>query len=80
MAIEDGGTAVNKIPAPRLGRSDREEIGRALVALYDDVVKQGVPAPAARLIDDLAARIEERAAPDAATTDPQLPPQPASGR
>jgi hypothetical protein len=47
----DGGTA-----APKLGPHDRKEIGRALEAMYDEVVRQGVPARVADLLDGLDAR------------------------
>jgi len=40
----------------KLGRHGRREIGRALEAMYEDVVKQGVPAQILELIEGLDAR------------------------
>ena len=41
---------------PKLGRHGRREIGRALEALYEDVVKQGVPPHILQLLEGLDAR------------------------
>jgi hypothetical protein len=41
---------------PRLGRHGRREIGRALEALYEDVVKQGIPPRILQLLESLDAR------------------------
>jgi hypothetical protein len=43
------------IPAPKLGREGRREIGRALGAMYDDVLRQGVPPRIVELLDGLDA-------------------------
>jgi hypothetical protein len=45
------------VPRPKLGRRGRREIGRALEAMYEGVVKQGIPAPILELIDGLDARV-----------------------
>jgi hypothetical protein len=58
MSTVHEGIAGSRTPAPKLGRSDREEIGRALASLYDDVVRQGVPTRVAHLLDGLAARVD----------------------
>jgi hypothetical protein len=42
---------------PKLGRHGRHEIGRALEAMYEDVVKQGVPSRILELLEGLDARI-----------------------
>ena len=42
--------------APKLGREGRREIGRALGAMYDDVLRQGVPPRIVELLDGLDAR------------------------
>jgi Anti-sigma factor NepR len=41
---------------PKLGRHGRREIGRALEAMYDDVIKQGVPPRILQLLEGLDAR------------------------
>lgn len=51
---------------PRVGRQGRREIGRALEALYEDVVREGVPAHIRDLLDDLDARTGSRPDPDRA--------------
>jgi Anti-sigma factor NepR len=38
---------------PKLGRHGRREIGRALEAMYEDVVKQGVPPRILQLLEGL---------------------------
>jgi len=47
------GSAVSR---PKLGRHGRREIGRALEAMYEDVVKQGVPPRILQLLARLDAR------------------------
>jgi len=46
--------------APKLGRDGRREIGRALGAMYDDVLRQGVPPYIVELLDGLEARVAGR--------------------
>jgi hypothetical protein len=46
--------------APKLGRDGRREIGRALGAMYDDVIRQGVPSSIVELLDSLDARVSRR--------------------
>src|SRR5262249_18548545 len=46
---------------PKVERQGRREIGRALEAFYDDVVRQGVPPRILALLDDLNARTSGRA-------------------
>jgi anti-sigma factor NepR-like protein len=41
---------------PKLGRRGRREIGRALEAMYDDVIKEGVPPRFLQLLEGLGAR------------------------
>ena len=41
---------------PKLGRHGRREIGRALEAMYEDVVEQGVPPRILQLLEGLDAR------------------------
>jgi hypothetical protein len=41
---------------PKLGTHGRREIGRALEAMYEDVVKQGVPPRILQLLEGLEAR------------------------
>jgi hypothetical protein len=48
---------------PKLGRDGRREIGRALGAMYDDVVREGVPPHIVALLDGL-----DRHAPDGLDT------------
>jgi hypothetical protein len=49
----------------KLGRHGRREIGRALEAMYEDVVKQGVPPHILQLLEGLDARSSSR--PDSPT-------------
>jgi hypothetical protein len=58
MVLEAPGAPERKIPAPKLGREGRREIGRALGAMYDDVLRQGVPSRIVELLDGLDARAE----------------------
>ena len=44
------------VSRPKLGMHGRREIGRALEAMYEDVVKQGVPARILQLLARLDAR------------------------
>ena len=44
------------VSRPKLGRHGRREIGRALEAMYEDVVKQGVPPRILQLLEGLDAR------------------------
>ena len=46
----------NDSSRPKLGRHGRREIGRALEAMYEDVVKQGVPPRILQLLEGLDAR------------------------
>jgi hypothetical protein len=48
------------VDRPKLGRRGRREIGRALEAFYEDVVRQGVPARLVELLDGLDARVGSR--------------------
>jgi hypothetical protein len=41
---------------PKLGQHGRREIGRALEAMYEDVVKQGVPLRILELLEGLDVR------------------------
>jgi hypothetical protein len=41
---------------PKLGQHGRREIGRALEAMYEDVVKQGVPPRILELLEGLDVR------------------------
>jgi Anti-sigma factor NepR len=43
---------------PKLGRRGRREIGRALEAIYEDVIKQGVPPRIVELLEGLDARAD----------------------
>ena len=43
---------------PKLGRHGRREIGRALEAMYEDVVKQGVPPHILQLLEGLDTRTD----------------------
>jgi Anti-sigma factor NepR len=49
-------TQENTASRPKLGRQGRREIGRALESMYEDVVKQGVPARIMELLESLDAR------------------------
>ena len=44
------------VSRPKLGKHGRREIGRALEAMYEDVVQQGVPPRILRLLEGLDAR------------------------
>ena len=46
----------NEVGRPKLGRHGRREIGRALEAMYEDVVKEGVPPRILQLLDGLDLR------------------------
>jgi hypothetical protein len=59
-----GATQENGASRPKLGRHGRREIGRALEAMYEDVVKQGVPSSIMELLESLDAR---------AGSNPELP-------
>jgi hypothetical protein len=48
--------AESKVSRAKLGRHGRREIGRALVAHYEDVVGQGIPPRILKLLDGLDAR------------------------
>jgi hypothetical protein len=56
LRVSDAHGEPGRTPAPRLGREGRREIGRALGAMYDDVLKQGVPARIVELLDGLDGR------------------------
>jgi len=51
-----GATQESSASRPKLGRHGRREIGRALEAMYEDVVKQGVPPRIVELLESLDAR------------------------
>ena len=51
-----GAAQENSTSRPRLGRHGRREIGRALEAMYEDVVSQGVPPRIVKLLESLDAR------------------------
>lgn len=51
-----GATQENSASRPKLGRQGRREIGRALEAMYEDVVQQGVPPRIVKLLESLDAR------------------------
>jgi hypothetical protein len=46
----------SEVGRPKLGRHGRREIGRALKAMYEDVVKEGVPPRILQLLDGLDLR------------------------
>jgi anti-sigma factor NepR-like protein len=46
------------VSRPKLGKQGRREIGRALEAMYEDVVKQGVPPRILKLLESLDVRAE----------------------
>jgi Anti-sigma factor NepR len=46
----------NDVSRPKLGRHGRREIGRALEAMYEDVVNQGVPPRIRKLLESLDTR------------------------
>lgn len=48
-----GATQETTASRPKLGRHGRREIGRALEAMYEDVVKQGVPPRIVKLLESL---------------------------
>lgn len=60
-----GATQENSASRPKLGRHGRREIGRALEAMYDDVVKEGVPPRIVKLLESLDARGGDRESPRA---------------
>jgi hypothetical protein len=60
MVSEAQRAAVGRMQAPKLGRDGRREIGRALGAMYDDVLRQGVPPYIVELLDRLEARVAGR--------------------
>ena len=51
-----GAAQGNDVSRPKPGRHGRREIGRALEAMYEDVVNQGVPPRIRELLDGLDAR------------------------
>jgi hypothetical protein len=55
VVLEMPGASERTIPAPKLGREGRREIGRALGAMYEDVLRQGVPPRIVELLDGLDA-------------------------
>ncbi|MBV8754252.1 MAG: hypothetical protein JO328_15425 [Hyphomicrobiales bacterium] len=55
--LQASGTAQeSSVSRPKLGRRGRREIGRALEAMYEDVIKQGVPPRISELLEGLDAR------------------------
>jgi Anti-sigma factor NepR len=46
----------NSVSRAKLGRQGRREIGRALEAMYEDVVSQGIPPRIRQLLESLDAR------------------------
>jgi hypothetical protein len=56
MAQNAHGRPQSRSPAPKLGRDGRREIGRALGAMYDDVVREGIPPHIVALLDGLDRR------------------------
>jgi hypothetical protein len=50
-----------RVSRPKLGRRGRREIGRALEAMYEDVIKQGVPPGILKLLESLDARAGDAA-------------------
>jgi protein involved in polysaccharide export with SLBB domain len=61
MGLQASDKAGGSSPSrPKVERQGRREIGRALEAFYDDVVRQGVPAPILELLADLDARTGSR--------------------
>jgi Anti-sigma factor NepR len=57
-----GAAQGNSVSRPKLGRHGRREIGRALEAMYEDVVSQGVPPRIRELLEGLDA--SARSSPD----------------
>jgi Anti-sigma factor NepR len=53
MASDAHGGPGSRGLEPKLGRDGRREIGRALGAMYDDVVRQGVPPHIVEILDGL---------------------------
>jgi hypothetical protein len=51
--LEARGPPGSRTFTPKLGRDGQREIGRALGALYDDVVRQGVPPHIVEILDGL---------------------------
>jgi hypothetical protein len=43
----------SSVARPKLARRGRQEIGRALEAMYEDVIKEGVPPRILRLLEGL---------------------------
>ena len=66
MVSEAQRAAGTRMQAPKLGRDGRREIGRALGAMYDDVLRQGVPPYIVELLDGLEARVAGRFDPSGA--------------
>ena len=66
MAQNAHGRPRSRSPAPKLGRDGRREIGRALGAMYDDVVREGIPPHIVALLDGLDRRAEGRLDPSPA--------------
>ena len=66
MVSEAQRAAGRGMQAPKLGRDGRREIGRALGAMYDDVLRQGVPPYIVELLDGLEARVAGRFDPSGA--------------
>lgn len=50
----------SSVSRPKLDRRGRREIGRALEAMYEDVIKQGVPPRIVELLAGLDARAGNR--------------------
>jgi Anti-sigma factor NepR len=48
-----GNAQESRVSRPKLGRRGRREIGRALEAMYEDVIKQGVPPRILELLEGL---------------------------
>jgi Anti-sigma factor NepR len=46
------------VSRPKLGRHGRREIGRALEAMYENVVKEGVPPRILKLLESLDVRTD----------------------
>jgi hypothetical protein len=66
MAQDAHGGPQSPTPRPKLGRDGRREIGRALGAMYDDVVRQGIPPHIVALLDGLDRRVQSGLDPRAA--------------
>ena len=61
-----GATQGSSTSRPKLGRHGRREIGRALEAMYEDVVSQGVPPNIRKLLEGLDASAGSNSDPPAA--------------